>query len=151
MTFEDLADLGVDILEKIAADLTPEPHVYRWWEPGMSLPAAFMWIGTTSPTEAIDYCTVKDRVRLTLTIMLRPGAHEGEDMLAAETVLDTALPIVDTVLRDLSSARQIKSRANREGFRLATDSPSGDQSEKTLVVEIPIVIPWNRHVEASTP
>lgn len=146
MTFKDLADFGEQILGKIAVAINPAPHLYRWWEPGMALPATYMWIGTTSPTQAIDFCTVKDEVRLTLCVMLRPAKHEGEDMLAAETVLDAALPIVDRELRDLSSARQIKSRANREGFRLTLDSPGGDGTEKCLVVEIPVRIPWNRHI-----
>lgn len=151
MTFKDLTDFGAGLLTEIAAAITPTPHVYRWWEPGMTLPACYLWIGTTSPTRAIDFCTVKDEVRLTLSVMLRPGKHEGDDMLEAETVLDFALPIVDRGLRELSSRPQIKARANREGFRLSTDSPSGDGSEKTLVVEIPIVIPWNRHIPDPTP
>lgn len=151
MTFKDLADVGKDLLDQIAVALNGDPHVYRWWEPGMALPAAYMWIGTTSPTKAIDYCTVKDEVRLTLCVMLRPGKHEGDDMLAAETVLDKALPIVDRKLRELSSERQIRARANREGFRLTIDTPSGDGSEKALVVEIPLLIPWNRHVPDAGP
>lgn len=152
MTFSELTtwaraqiDATADALEQL--DPTKRPHTYRWWEPGMSLPAAYLWLEPTTETRVIDTCTVRDDVRLVLCFATRPTEHEGADMLSVEQVIDTALPIIDTALRALARQPGVNARPNRAGFRVVTDRMAGQGSEGPLVVEVPVVIPWHHHTE----
>lgn len=113
------------------------PNVYRWWEPSMRLPALYHWM-TPGSTERPDDCTVRDTLRITVSIAPLPSSTSGEDATTLEELGDAYVAAVDAALatRDaLGPVRTGSGVSKRLGLGLATDK-LGDTN--VLVLEIPL-------------
>lgn len=157
MNFAEIATWAEDRLNQIAEAIAdadgPKPHVYGWWEEGMMLPAAYMWLQQpANDVQRVDSCHVRDNIRIVLTFAVRPRNITGADVLDVAQVIDIAVPILNTELKRFALQPGINVPPTRGTPRMAADDEfSGQDALKAMTVEIPISIPWTQRVEEPTP
>ncbi|MCK9251003.1 MAG: hypothetical protein M0P31_18735 [Solirubrobacteraceae bacterium] len=153
-TYGDLVDWAQDRLEWCADAIEAaggvRPHVYRWWEPGMSQPSSYLWPDPVASTDVVDACTVRDDVRLVFAFVVRPAQHQGADLVQIETVVDAALPIIDAACLTLGRRPGVRMRPTRLPWRVASRRDAGEGTETNLVLEVPVSVPWHQHVQPET-
>lgn len=122
------------------------PQVHRWWQEGMPLPSAYLWHEAGAAVEVTDSCTVREDLVLVLCFASRPTQSQGADMYATELVVDAVIPVIDSACLSLARKPGVRKRPVRRPTRQVFDRWAGEGTERPLVVEVPVVIPWARHV-----
>lgn len=141
----------IDALEAVAlAEFPLEDDagvsVYRWWEPGMHLPALWHWLtedSSSSPTP--DGCRVEDTYRITVSIAVAPARNAGEDAEALEVLADRLAPVLDNALAGRHFAGS--KRARRTGMRMELERLGDTQA---LAIAFPLELVLESPLDPST-
>lgn len=108
---------AMDALFALEQTVDERLHAYRWWQPGMHLPAISNVMLPSSTAEQIDPCTMRDTVRIGARIALLPAAHHEQDMAQLEDYADRFREVVDPVIGKLGPRN-----AKRTGMQVINQS-----------------------------
>lgn len=133
----------LDALELLAHELEAPLglNVYRWWEPGMRLPALWHWLEPSS-AERQPTCAIRDTLRITTSLAALPAAHTGEDMLGVEELADAYVALIDPTLETVRNFGGTHS-ARRLGLRLA-EARLGETT--AIALEVPLELAIDRPI-----
>lgn len=135
MASDGLLETVMERLVTVEAAIHESLHVYPWWRPDVTLPAVYNWL-TPAGTERVDSCTIRDVLRLTVTVAVEPTAvMGGGDMLSLAAYIDLTRGALNGLLNQREPLGQ--SEVRRQGFRTVSDDWGGGV---VLLGEFPIEV-----------